>query len=77
MYKYDIPYPNKEQYALLYNGAPINVSKNVSYLKAKMKAHRDSMPEKTKGTYTITAPGGGVIFTRVFEEGEEGDSTCS
>ena len=52
MYKYDIPYPKKDQYVLLFctdgkswNDALINMSKNVSYLKTKMKAHRDEMIE--------------------------------
>ena len=41
MYKYDIPFLNKEQYTLLFghdakSSIPINVAKSVSYLKTKI-----------------------------------------
>ena len=74
MYKYDIPYPQKGQYTLLYCGVPINVAKSVSYLKAKMKAHRDDMGSDIIGTYTIVSPDGSITFTREFSKGEKGNS---
>lgn len=75
MYKYDIPFPKKDQYTLYYEGFPINVAKSVSYLKTKMKAHRDDMGSENSGSYSIVAPGGGTVFTRVFEKGELGNSS--
>ena len=75
MYKYDIPFPKKDQYTLYYEGFPINVAKSVSYLKTKMKAHRDDMGSENPGSYSIVAPDGGTVYTRVFEKGEEGNST--
>ena len=74
MYKYDIPYPNKDQYALRVNGFPINVAKSISYLKTKMKAHRDEMGTDKEVTYTIVTPDESVVYTRVFKIGESGNS---
>lgn len=85
MYKYDIPYPKKDQYALLFctdgkswNDAPINMSKNVSYLKTKMKAHRDEMIElgyDDIGYYCIQDPNKSVIYTKTFQKGEKGNGS--
>ena len=78
MYKYDIPFPNKEQYTLLFGHdakslIPINVSKNVAYLKAKMKAHRDEIGADSIGIYSIVAPDGTLAFTHTFNKGEQGN----
>ena len=75
MYKYDIPSPNEEQYTLLFNGGPINVSKSTSYLK-KMKTHRDSTGSAEIGSYEIKAPDGTTAFCRIYEKGEEGNSNA-
>ena len=77
MYKYDIPFPKENQYTLLFNGAPINVSKNASYLKKKMKAHRDSMGSEKSGSYEIKAPNGTTAYSRIYEKGEGGNSNVS
>lgn len=74
MYVYDIPYPNKDQYMLLYRGMPINVSKNISYLKAKMKAHRDEMDSEEEGTYIIATHDEEVVYSHTFKKGEKGNS---
>ncbi|MBR2554569.1 MAG: hypothetical protein IKE94_06870 [Aeriscardovia sp.] len=74
MYKYDIPYPKQDQYALLFNGHPINVAKSLSYLKTKMKAHRDEMGSEIESTYTIVTSNGDTVYTRIFSIGETGNS---
>lgn len=83
MYKYDIPYPKKDQYVLLFNtdstktDSPINMAKSVPYLKAKMKAHRDAMVElgyDDKAFYCILAPNKDIVFTKTFQKGERGNS---
>ena len=84
MYIYDIPYPKKDQYVLLFctdgkswNDIPINMSKSVSYLKTKMKAHRDEMVElgyDDIGYYCIHDPNKNVIYTKTFQKGEKGNS---
>ncbi|MBR3004711.1 MAG: HRDC domain-containing protein [Lachnospiraceae bacterium] len=74
MYKYDIPYPKKDQYALLINNFPINVAKSISYLKTKMKAHRDEYGSEEECTYTIVTPDLKPVYTRTFKKGEEGNS---
>ena len=84
MYKYDIPYPKTDQYILLFctdgkswDDVPINMSKNVSYLKTKMKAHRDEMIElgyDDIGYYCIQDPNKNVIYTKTFQKGEKGNS---
>ena len=81
MYKYDIPFPNKEQYTLLFghdakSSIPINVAKSVSYLKTKMKAHRDEMGAEDIGVYSIVAPDGSLTYTRTFNKGELGNSSA-
>lgn len=81
MYKYDIPFPNKEQYTLLVGHDanslfPINVAKSVSYLKTKMKAHRDEIGSDDIGVYSIVAPDGSLIFTHTFNKGECGNSSA-
>lgn len=75
MYKYDIPFPNKSQYTLLFghntkSQIPINVSKNVDYLKRKMKAHRAELGADEIGVYSIIAPDGTLTYTRTFSKGE-------
>lgn len=79
-YKYDIPFPNKEQYTLLFGHdaksfTPINVAKSVSYLKAKMKAHRDDCGADDIGVYSIIAPDGTNAYTHTFNKGEQGNSS--
>ena len=84
MYIYDIPYPKKGQYVLLFctdgkswDDVPINMSKNVSYLKTKMKAHRDEMIElgyDDVGYYCIQDPNKETIYTKTFQKGEKGNS---
>ena len=83
MYIYDIPYPKKDQFVLLFSpndklsGPPINMSKNVSYLKAKMKAHRDEMVDlgyDGVAYYCIKNPNKEVIFTKTFQKSERGNS---
>lgn len=74
MYKYDIPYPKDDQYALLFNGLTINVSKNKSYLKGKMKAHRDEVGANDIGAYSIKAPNGSIVFKHTYQVGELGES---
>ena len=82
MCKYDIRYPNKNQYSLLYSHdgklwGPVNVSKNISYLKTKLKAHRDEMLDfgyDDIGYYRIEAPNKDIIFTRTFQKGERENS---
>ena len=81
MYKYDIPFPNKEQYTLLFghdakSSVPINVAKSVSYLKTKMKAHRDEMDANDIGVYSIVAPDGSLTYTHTFNKGELGNSSA-
>lgn len=81
MYKYDIPFPNKEQYTLLFghdakSSIPINVAKSVSYLKTKMKAHRDEMGANDIGVYSIVAPDGSLTYTHTFNKGELGNSSA-
>ena len=81
MYKYDIPFPNKEQYTLLFghdakSSIPINVAKSVSYLKTKMKAHRDEMGADDIGVYSIVAPDGSLTYTHTFNKGELGNSSA-
>lgn len=81
MYKYDIPFPNKEQYTLLFGhdakpSIPINVAKSVSYLKTKMKAHRDEMGAEDIGVYSIVAPDGSLTYTHTFNKGELGNSSA-
>ena len=46
MYKYDIHFPNKEQYTLLFghdakSSIPINVAKSVSYLNGNKEGARE------------------------------------
>ncbi len=74
MYKYDIPYPQKDQYALLYKDVPINVAKSITYLKSKMKAHRDEIGAEEADTYTIVTPDWDVVYTHTFQVGEKGNS---
>ena len=80
MHKYDIPFPNEQQYTLLFGYdaeslTPINVAKSVSYLKSKMKAHRDACGADSKGFYSIIAPDGTTVFTYTFVKDEQGNST--
>ena len=83
MYKYDIPHPNKDQYSLCssHDGKswyPLNVSKNTSYLKTKMKAHRDEMVDAGYDEeihYCIKDPNQTIIFTKSFQKGVRGGST--
>lgn len=81
MYKYDIPFPKKDQYTLLFGHdtkslTPINVAKSVSYLKTKMRAHRDEMGADDIGVYSIVAPDGSLSFTRTYNKGELGNSSA-
>lgn len=53
MYKYDIPFPNKEQYTLLFrhdakSSIPINVAKSVSYLKTKTSLDKGTQRKTTE-----------------------------
>lgn len=83
MYKYDISYPKKDQFTLLFctdgkSWGIINVSKNVSYLKSKIKAHRDEMMDSGHvdvGYYSIEAPNKDIVFTQTFQKGERGNSS--
>ncbi len=77
MYKYDIPSSKGNQYTLLYNGTPINVAKSITYLKAKMKAHRDDVGSEEEGTYIIVAPNGSIIYDHEFSKGEKGNGKTS
>ena len=83
MYKYDIPYPKKDQFSLCscYDGkswAPLNFSKNISYLKTKMKAHRDDMVNAGYDDiihYCIKDPEQKIIYTQTYQKGVKGGST--
>ena len=85
MYKYDIQYPKKDQFTLLFctdgkSWGVINVSKNVYYLKSKIKAHRDEMiysGHDNTGYYSIEAPNKDIVFTQTFQKGERGNSHVS
>lgn len=74
MYKYDIPYPKKDQYALIFHNYPINISKNIDYLKRKMKAHRDEMGAEEEGTYSIVTSDLKEVESYTFKVGEWGNS---
>jgi len=82
MYKYDIPYPKKDQFTLLFctdgkSWGVINVSKNVSYLKSKIKAHRDEIINSGHddvGYYSIEAPNKEIVFAQTFQKDERGNS---
>lgn len=82
MTKYDISYANKEQYSLFFSidGGScglINRAKSVSYLKGKMKAHRDQMVDAgydDVGYYSIKAPNNDIIYTQTFSKGVRGES---
>ena len=82
MYKYDIQYPKKNQFTLLFcidgkSWRIINVSKNISYLKSKIKAHRDEMIDSghdDTGYYSIEAPNKDIVFSQTFQKGERGNS---
>lgn len=73
MYKYDIPYPKKGQFTLMYNGCPLNVSKNISYLRSKIKEHRNMMEEDglyPSAKYEVVSKQGNAVYERQFSEGE-------
>ena len=74
MYKYDIPYPKKDQYALLCSNFPINVSKNISYLRTKMRAHRDECGSEEEVTYSIVTSDLKEVESHTFKKGEKGNS---
>lgn len=77
MYKYDIPYPAPDQFALLFREIPINCSKRKSYLIAKMKAHRDMMCDDSFSEiaeYTIVDSRNNIIYKKTYQAGERGNS---
>ena len=81
-HKYNIQNLNPKKYTLFYNfngelWGGINSSKSVSYLKVKIKAHRDEMVELVYndiGNYCIKNSNKEIIFTQSFQKDERGNS---
>ena len=83
MYIYDIKLPNKKQYSLHYGKNedeclkrnPINVSQKISYLKSKIKSHRDTTDIHEEACYLILSPKKEVVFIKNYFKGEKGNGT--
>ena len=83
MYIYDIKLPNNNQYSLHYGKneneclrcSPLNVSQKVSYLKSKIKSHRDISDTNEEACYIILTPKKEVVFIKNYSKGEKGNGT--